>query len=452
MNTPFDFDSMTLFGFLSVLLLLGVAIRAKFVFIQRMLLPGCLIGGVIGFIALHTLPVRIPPNSFETWAYHFFNISFISIGLTMNGGDDQAPYQSGELLRGAGWMALVQGMNFPMQAILSSLVVILLGFIGVELFPTFGFLAPLGFNEGPGQALSIGKAWEAVGFEHGGSIGLTFAAIGYAFGFLLGVPLVNYGVRQGMATIGKAIAPGSFWVGTVGRDEDKEIAGKLTTHSGNVDTLAFHAALVGLVYIVTWSLLGAVCVYLGPEVQAMIWGFFFFFGLLAALVVKWIMKSLKLDHLADPGTQKRITGWSIDYLTVSTICAIQMAVVQQFAVPILLITFTIGIATTCLIMFLAMGLDRFPLERGAAIYGTVTGTVTCGLLLVRIVDPDFRTPAAYEVGIMNLFSLPIIGVCMVLLNAPIWWEWSLGLTLIVFGGLFIASGALLRGLKLWRAR
>jgi ESS family glutamate:Na+ symporter len=255
-----------------------------------------------------------------------------------------------------------------------------------------------------------------------------------------------------MATFGKAIAPGSFWVGTVGRDEDKEIAGKLTTHSGNVDTLAFHAALVGLVYIVTWSLLGAVCVYLGPEVQAMIWGFFFFFGLLAALVVKWIMKSLKLDHLSDPGTQKRITGWSIDYLTVSTICAIQMAVVQQFAVPILLITFTIGIATTCLIMFLAMGLDRFPLERGAAIYGTVTGTVTCGLLLVRIVDPEFRTPAAYEVGIMNLFSLPIIGVCMVLLNAPIWWEWSLGLTLIVFGGLFVASGALLWGLNLWRAR
>jgi hypothetical protein len=57
---------------------------------------------------------------------------------------------------------------------------------GAQALISIGFLVPLGFNEGPGQALSIGKVWEGAGFSDAATIGLTFAAIGYfcAFWFL----------------------------------------------------------------------------------------------------------------------------------------------------------------------------------------------------------------------------------------------------------------------------
>ena len=78
-------------------------------------------------------------------------------------------------------MALIQGSCFGLQAAVGGLLVIFFGIFGLELFPTFGFLAPLGFEEGPGQALSVGKVWEGFGFAQAATLGLTFAAIGYFF-------------------------------------------------------------------------------------------------------------------------------------------------------------------------------------------------------------------------------------------------------------------------------
>ena len=47
-------------------------------------------------------------------------------------------------------MALTQSAIFPLQAIAGGVLATLFGIFGIKLFPTFGFLAPLGFEEGPG--------------------------------------------------------------------------------------------------------------------------------------------------------------------------------------------------------------------------------------------------------------------------------------------------------------
>ena len=176
MSTPFPFDGMLVFAFLSALLLVGVGLRARVTFFQRFLVPSCLIGGILGLVLMVSGVFNIKASSLEAFAYHFFNISFISVGLTRN--NNRQHQATTQMVKGPAWMALMQGLTFPMQAVLGGLLVILLGWFGVQLFPTFGFLVPLGFNEGPGQALSIGKVWEGVGFANAATIGLTFAAIG----------------------------------------------------------------------------------------------------------------------------------------------------------------------------------------------------------------------------------------------------------------------------------
>ena len=130
----------------------------------------------------------------------------------------------------------------------------------------------------------------------------------------------------------------------------------------------------------------------------------------------------------------------MDYLSVGTVAGVQVKIVWQYGVPIGLMAVVNAVMTTLLVVWLGRRLAEFPLERTAAIYGTVTGTVSCGLLLLRISDPDFRTPVAFEMALMNVLVLPIVGGCTVLLNAPLWWGWSIGLTMMVFAA--IAGAAL----------
>jgi ESS family glutamate:Na+ symporter len=346
-------------------------------------------------------------------------------------------------------MALVQGACFGLQAAVGGLLVIFFGMVGLKLFPTFGFLVPLGFEEGPGQALSVGKVWESFGFAHGATIGLTFASIGFFFAFFVGVPLVNWGIRKGLSSAGPRELPQDFLIGIMAKDRKPESAGELTLHSGNIDTLAFQAAMVGLVYLLTYFFVKLLSGILPPDAGKILWGFFFIFGLIIAILVRLLLRRAGSEHMLNPGIQRRVTGWSVDFLIVATVMAIQLAVVMEYLVPIAVIALVNGILTTIFVIYLGKRLTSYNLERTAAVYGAVTGTVSCGLLLLRIADPEFKTPVAIEIAIMNVFSIPLIGACLVLVNGPVWWQWSTGFTVLVFTGVSALALALLKVFKLW---
>ncbi|MBW1848562.1 MAG: hypothetical protein JRG81_03600 [Deltaproteobacteria bacterium] len=449
MSIPFPFESFLLFSYLAIMLLIGIFLRAKVKFFQNFLIPSCLIGGLLGLILISTGVIGVEASKLEIFAYHFFNISFISVGLSRSANQDKTPGRGKDIARGSLWMALTQGASFTLQAAIGGTMVLLFGMFGTKLFSTFGFLIPLGFEEGPGQALSIGKAWESVGFENGATIGLTFAAIGFLFSFFVGVPIANWGIRKGHTSLGQKALSRDFLTGILAKDQKKEPAGEQTTHSANIDTLAFHAALIGLVYILTYYftiLLGKI---VPADVARMLWGFFFFFGMVIAFLLRLVLGKIGVEHLIDPGIQRRITGWSVDFLLVSTVMAIQIVVIMKYIIPIISMCLVSGVLTTLLVIYFGKRLWSYNIERTVAIYGAVTGTVSSGLLLLRIVDPDYKTPVAVEIGLMNLFTAPIVLGCSILINAPLWWNWSLGSTVMVFAGIFVFILILMRVLKLW---
>lgn len=450
MQIPFPFEGMLTFSGLAIMLLAGVLLRARVFIFQRYLIPSCLIGGILGLVLLNINAITLSVPNLETFAYHFFNISFISVGLTRSAKPDSAAAHDKTAIKGPLWMALTQSTVFPLQAVIGGAFIILFGAFGLELFPTFGFFAPLGFNEGPGQALSFGKVWEGLGFEHAATIGATFATIGYFFAFFVGVPLVNWGIRKGLSDQPRKQLPQDFLTGISGRNQASKPAGALTMHSANVDTLAFQTALVGLVYAATYGFIRSLGSLFDAEVAAILWGFFFFFGLIFAFVTRWLMKKAGVNYLIDSGIQRRITGWSIDFLIVATVMAIQLQIVWNYAIPILAISIVCGVLTTAVVVFLGRRLWGHNLERTVAIYGTVTGTVSCGLLLLRIADPEFKSPAVIEIAVMNVIMLIPLAPYLILVNAPLWWEWSIALTVLVFLGAMALSLVLLKALKLWQ--
>jgi ESS family glutamate:Na+ symporter len=439
---------MLLFGSLAIMLLIGVLLRAKISIFQRFLIPSCLIGGLLGLIIINGGIIKISVTDLETFAYHFFNISFISVGLTSSENRSGNSIKKKGFIKGPLWMALSQTIVFNLQAIVGGVCVIVFGVLGYKLFPTFGFFAPLGFEEGPGQALAFGKIWEGLGFEHAATIGLTFAAIGYFFAFFVGVPLANWGIRRGLAVNAPKNLPRDFLTGVFSKSQVKSPAGKQTLHSANIDSLAFQTAMVGLVYVLTYGFIRTFGNFLPPDAASLLWGFFFFFGLIIAFIIRLLMGKLGVDYLIDPGIQRRITGWSIDFLIVATIMAIQLSVVWAYILPISVISLSCGALTTIVVLFLGKRLWSYNLERTVVIFGTVTGTVSCGLLLLRIVDPDFKTPAVIEIAVMNVLMLIPLAGLLVLVNAPIWWNWNLALTLLAFAAVMVIAGFLMKIFKL----
>jgi len=453
MGSPFPFDNLLVFGFLSILLIVGIAIRAKVSFVQRFLFPSCLVGGMIGNFLINLVAesemgkggiLPVTTEQLETFAFHFFSLSFVSVGLTPDENAKVKPGSRKQFFKGAFWMALTQGLTFPLQAIVGGVVVLVFGVFGFGMFKTFGFLAPLGFNEGPGQALSFGKIWEGIGFENATSVGLTFAAVGFLCAFFIGVPLANWGVRRGLAVAGVQKLSPEVVKGILPPGESAESAGVLRLHSANVDAMAFQAAIVGVVYLCSYLIVSLLEKLIGGEAAKMLWGFFFFFGLAFAILARWIMDRTGVGYLLDAGLQKRITGWCVDFLIVATIPAIQVMVVWKYALPIALICILNAFLTTFVVLYVGRRLTALNLERIVSIFGVVTGTVSCGLLLLRIVDPDFKTTAVLELAIMNILVTPVMISCILLVNAPLWWGWPLSLTLLAFAGIMVICYALMR--------
>jgi len=126
--------------------------------------------------------------------------------------------------------------------------------------------------------------------------------------------------------------------------------------------------------------------------------------------------------------------------------------VGKYVAPILLIALAGGILTTVIIVVLGSKLKEYKLERTVSIYGVVTGTVASGLMLLRIVDPELKTPIAREIGFMNLFAVPIVGGLTCLLNAPFWWGWSVILTSAVLIPILAAALVILLNQRLWKSK
>lgn len=203
MKPFFDMSLLIAFGFLSLLLLLGVLLRAKIKFLQNFMVPACLTGGVIGFFILNTTGFpQVQPELYPALAYHFFTISFVCIGLRgMSKVDQSKGSATKEMVRGSIWQAQMFHMGLCSQLILATGIVYLLNALtGRDYLESIGFLAAQGFAAGPGQAISTGLVWEKFGHSGMGQLGMTFAGVGFIVAFAIGVPLVRWGVRKGLNT------------------------------------------------------------------------------------------------------------------------------------------------------------------------------------------------------------------------------------------------------------
>ncbi len=403
----------------STLLLFGLMCRRYVPFFQRFLIPSALIAGFTGLILGPELLglFRFDVDRMGAYLYHLLALTFIGIGL-------QGSNEKGS--RGATHVGFIFLFCYLIQILIGlGVAFAVIHTVMPDLVPAVGMLMPLGFGMGPGIAYSIGQSWELYGFVGGGDVGLTLAAAGFLVAYFVGIALVNRGVRAGESNLvagGTAGMNEALRTGIL-RQEPLPIAGRLAYHGGTIEPLTVHFALIGAVYLLTYGVtagLGALMGMAGLQKEtAMLWGFHFIIANLLALLVRRLLGREQRFIPIDAGLLQRLTGWMTDYMIALAVIAISLGAARAYMVPIALMTL-VGTPATYFIVRWAVRLafDDHPFERRLGIFGEMTGTISSGLALVRVTDPDFRTSVAQDLGLGSGMALVLGFPLLILINLP----------------------------------
>ena len=433
MKPFFDMSLLIAFGFLSLLLLLGVLLRAKLKFLQNLMVPACLTGGVIGFFILNTTGFpQVQPELYPGLAYHFFTISFVCIGLRgMSKVDQSKGSATKEMVRGSIWQAQ---MFLCSQLILATGVVYLLNALtGRDYLASIGFLAAQGFSAGPGQAISTGLVWEKFGHSGMGQLGMTFAGVGFIVAFVIGVPLVRWGVRKGLNTLPVGSVPEEVKTGLL-TPENRPCGLHQVTQNANVDSLAYYAV-------------ESVATRVPPSIGGTMWGLFFFISMLSGMLVRFAMRKLGIVHLIDGDSMTRLTGWMMEFLLLSTLIGIKFAVVKEYILPIIVLSVVLAVFTLYFILYFGRRVPGYSFERTVMMFGTCTGTIPTGLILLRMADSELKTTVSVEAGMWNM-AVFIFFYVNFIFHGYVVYDWGMPATLGLFALTFLASYTILRVFKL----
>ena len=152
--------------------------------------------------------------------------------------------------------------------------------------------------------------------------------------------------------------------------------------------------------------------------KAVIYGFNFLLGVLSATLCKAAMNFLKSKNIikkeyTNDFLMTRASNFFFDIMVVAGIAAIRLGVLQDYW-GIILIMGVVGLTITYIYNhFVAKVLFKdYPEEQFLAMFGMLTGTASTGIILLREIDGDFKTPAADNLVYQNfpaiVFGFPLM--------------------------------------------
>ena len=307
-----------------------------------------------------------------------------------------------------------------------------------DFFPAAGILLPFGYGQGTGQALNYGSIFEADhGFVDGKSFGLTIAALGFLSASIGGVIHLNVLRRQGKI---KPVDPNAkvILAGEIQAEDESPM-------QESMDKMTTQIALIAASYLLAYLLMFLLGNLL-PGMKSVIYGFNFLLGVLAATLVKALMNWMRRKNIIRREHRNyflmtRASNFFFDLMVVAGIAAIRLSALEKYW-GIMLILGVAGLVITYLYNYLVARLlfPEYREEQFLTMYGMLTGTASTGVILLREIDGDFKTPASDNMVYQN-FPAIVFGFPLMLLAtmAPV----QPGLTLAILFGFFLVMNLIL---------
>ncbi len=443
-----------LFAVLLGSLLAGNILKKSIPLLHKSLIPTSVLGGTILIIiaAIYkaiTGEVMFDSRVFcgngtanlEITTYHTLALGFIASSFRSLGGK-LTKQRTAEIFNSG----VTTVATYLLQGVAGMLITIVAARFLTDFFPAAGLLLPFGYGQGTGQALNYGNIYETqFGFVGGKSFGLTIAALGFLSASFGGVIYLNIMKRKGKLKING----NKDRLNSEAIENEDEIP-----MQESIDKMTIQIALIFLAYAIAYLFMYLLGLLL-PGMKSTVYGFNFLLGVLSATLVKAVMNLLKKKSAikktyVNNFLMTRISNFFFDIMVVSGIAAIRLDILDRYW-GIMLILGVVGLVITYLYThYVAKQLfPEYYEEQFLATYGMLTGTASTGIILLREVDGEFKTPAADNLVYQNfpaiVFGFPIMLLATLAPTAPV-------LTLGILAAFFAVMNVILFRSKLFRRK
>ena len=447
MGNFWDFSTWGFFNLIAVLLtslLLANMLKRSIRALEASLIPTSVLGGGILLIISTIYNAVTGEEMFNTaffggngaaWlemlTYHALALGFTASALKSSEGK-MTKERTVEIFN----TGLTTVSTYLIQALVGMVICIVGAIFLKDLLEAAGLLLALGYGQGPGQAMNYGGIYEMeYGFVGGKSFGLTVASMGFLSASLGGVIHLNVLKRKGRINLDR---------GTGAAGEEVEGSNEIPMQE-SIDKFTIQIALVVVAYLLAYLLMYLLGCLL-PGMRATIYGFNFLLGVLSASALKAVMNALRKRNIihrcyTNNFLLTRATNFFYDIMVTASIAAIRMNIIGQYW-AVLLVMGLVGLVVTyvyvnfvCRKLFPAYAEQQF-----LAMFGMLTGTASTGVILLREIDGDFKTPVADNLVYQNfpamVFGFPILILATMAPNKPY-------LTLGIVAVFFVAMNLLL---------
>ena len=414
-----DFSSWGFFNLIAVLLaslLVAQMLKRSIPALEASLIPTSVLGGGVLLLISAIYKAATGQEMFDTaffggngsaWlellTYHTLALGFTASALKSSG-EKMTKERSVEIFN----TGLTTVATYLLQAFVGMVICIVGAIFLKDLLEAAGLLLALGYGQGPGQAMNYGGIYEAqYGFVGGKSFGLTVASMGFICASIGGVFYLNVLKCQGKINLDK---------GSGVNKENVEGQNEIPMQE-SIDKFTVQIALIVVSYMLAYGLMYGLGRLL-PGMRATIYGFNFLLGVLAATLVKAVLnfcnkRNIIHRNYTNDFLLTRATNFFYDIMVTASIAAIRMSIIGKYW-AVLLVMGVVGLVVTyvyvhfvCKKLFPAYAEQQF-----LAMFGMLTGTASTGVILLREIDGDFKTPVADNLVYQNfpamVFGFPIL--------------------------------------------
>ena len=383
------FSDMILIG---VFMLAGFFVREIVKPIQKLFLPASLIGGLLALIlGQQMLGLVEIPESFSKFSNVLIApiMAALLFGVTIN---------KKKVVGYMDYICVEQGI-YGMQMAVGAALGALLAVLWPGLPKGWGTMGVFAFQGGHGNAGAAGQTYENLGIPENLSVGMVLATFGLIMAMLVGMVVVNIGVRKGWTKFVKDAQKQPDWYyGGVLPEEKRSSIGSTVTSSIGINHLALQGGwLLAAVYAGRLLIKAVGLVWPGVSVLPTV-----IQGILGGAIIWNLAKAVKLDRYIDVKTIKHVSGFLLEVVVLTAMATLDIVFFFND-------TATTEIYTAiCCALTLAMSLGFCKLfckeewfEKALMAFGVGTGNTATGLALVRAVDPDSNSSAPDNHGIYS---------------------------------------------------
>ena len=436
----------TVIAILLISLLVANILKRRIPLLQASLIPTSVLGGgiiivVAGVYKIFTGNIMFDEPFFagrgtatlELLTYHTLALGFIA--STFKSSEGKLSKQRTVEIFNTGVTTVA---TYLLQAIVGLGISMIAAMLMKDFFAAAGVLLPFGYGQGTGQALNYGNMYETqFGFAGGKSFGLTIAALGFLSASIGGVIHLNILRKSKKITITKTVE------GKISSEEiqsDDEIP-----MQESIDKMTVQIALIAVAYVVTYLIM-LVLGNLVPGMKSIVYGFNFLLGVLATTVVKFVMRKFRKVNLIhrqyiNNFLMTRASNLFFDIMVVSGVAAIRLSVLEDYW-GVILIMGVAGLVVTYIYNYIVAKtlFKDYAEEQFLTMFGMLTGTASTGIILLREIDGDFKSPASDNMVYQNFPAIAFGFPMMILATmAPV----KLGAAFAIFAAYFVAMNIIL---------